>query len=293
MNPLFLIDPNLIRSIDDVIRLESQFGISQTGRLLGLNPSDYVKLIYENVSLKGHSERKRSAFDEAIFGIKQYSVKGKFSDNPGMSWRNSSNKSKRDGIVDHVVNHDEYDDIDDLELDLKKRSDWSVLADPTVSNFANELKNIFIYSKSLIIVDQYFFDRDRRFDVLKKLIEVGSKSQKCKSIDIVVSLSKYYDEYDEKTGVNARKYATKFNENHSYTKVKYVIANDQGNPRLFHQRCILSNLGGLRLEHGLAVPHSGLEEIECLDLKMHEQKWNLYRNIGAEVSGSIEIPLNY
>lgn len=293
MNPLYLVDPKLINTVDDVIGLESQFGICQTGRLLGLNPSDYVKLIYENVSLDGFQERKLQAFDEAMVGIKQFSVKGRFSDNPGMPWKAASVKSLRDGLVDQVIHYEDYEDIHDLSLDLKKRQDRSKLAEPKVSSFVSELKNIFQHSSSIIIVDPYFRDTDNRFDVLLNLIELGSDSRKPKSIEIIVSLRNYHGYYKEISGKFAESFKSKFNSKHKHTKVTYIIVNDVINPNLLHGRYILSNLGGLRFDRGIATAKLRKEEIDCLSLNLFNEYWSTYRNIAAEVPGSIVIPLNY
>jgi hypothetical protein len=292
MNPVYLVDPTLVKTVDDVFILESQFGISQTGRLLGFNPADYIKYLRENISIESCSELERAAFFEAMSTLKEYSARGRFSDNSGASWNVSSSNSLQKGLVDNIIHSDDYQSLKIVELYLKKRRDRSVLAKPSISGFSAELKNIFRYSKSLIIVDPYFFDTENRLDVLTRLIEIGADEGKLASIDIVVSKTWYFKKYNELTGDFAKEFLSKLSNKFTNIEFKYVIVNVDGHSRLLHARYILSNLGGLKFEHGLSVSSSGEEEIECLDFFMFQDKWKKYRNIGIDIPNSVIIHLN-
>jgi hypothetical protein len=82
-------------------------------------------------------------------------------------------------------------------------------------------------------------------------------------------------------------YAELLDDIKQYVNIHFIIVDDQGMPDVFHERVVLSNLGGMRFDKGFDIKPTRLESISCMHesdyLETHEKYDTLLRNNTKDV----------
>lgn len=225
-----------------------------------------------------HSELQKKRLEDLIVFLKNNKVSRVYDYVGDMSWSDNISAVNRIEQFDHIVSSTPYDNLDVTNIDdffglnYARQKIVARIAGDMISIISRLLKT----SEHIIIVDPYFSDKQRWWNVFISLLRVSANNsyKKNLNIDVVFDGSKENSPTVNYLADKLNRENFVFPENFALAVNFKSLAAREGNERL-HNRYVLSNLAGVCFVHGLDEGE-GTDDVSILSEEVYNKRWEHY-----------------
>ncbi|WP_438918312.1 hypothetical protein ACSX9W_20715 [Kosakonia cowanii] len=225
-----------------------------------------------------HSEIQKKRLEDLIIFLKNNKVSRIYDYVGEMSWLDNISTVNRIEQFDHVVSSTPYDNLDVTNIDdffglnYARQKIVSRIAGDMISIISRLLKT----SEHIIIVDPYFSDKQRWWNVFVSLLRVSANNSYKKSlkIDVVFDGSKENSPTVNYLANKLNRENLVFPDDFELSVTFKSLTSREGNERL-HNRYVLSNLAGVCFMHGLDEGE-GTDDVSILSEDGYNKRWEHY-----------------
>ena len=225
-----------------------------------------------------HSEIQKKRLEDLIIFLKNNKVSRIYDYVGEMSWLDNISTVNRIEQFDHVVSSTPYDNLDVTNIDdffglnYARQKIVSRIAGDMISIISRLLKT----SEHIIIVDPYFSDKQRWWNVFVSLLRVSANNSYKKSlkIDVVFDGSKENSPMVNYLANKLNRENLVFPDDFELSVTFKSLTSREGNERL-HNRYVLSNLAGVCFMHGLDEGE-GTDDVSILSEDGYNKRWEHY-----------------
>ncbi|EKT1261536.1 hypothetical protein QEA29_004510 [Salmonella enterica] len=225
-----------------------------------------------------HSELQKKRLEDLIIFLKTIKVSRVYDYVGELSWLDNVFTVNSIQRFDYVISSIPYEglsvsNIDDFfGLNYPRQKNVNRVAESMISIISCLLKT----SEYIIIVDPYFSDKPRWWNVLVSLLMVSANGSYKKSvkIDIVFDANKDHSPSVNYLAEKLNRENLAFPEGFTVTVKFKSLASREGNERL-HNRYVISNLAGVGFMHGLDEGE-GTDDISILSEEVYNKRWEHY-----------------
>ncbi|MBJ8867049.1 hypothetical protein [Citrobacter koseri] len=225
-----------------------------------------------------HSELQKKRLEDLIIFLNNNKVSRIYDYVGEMSWLDNITTVNRIEQFDHVVSSAPYENLNVTNIDelfglnyARQRIVTRVAVDMT-SIISCLLKT----SEYIIIVDPYFSDKQRWWNVFILLLRVSANNsyKKCLKIDVIFDGSKEHSPTVNYLADKLNRENLVFPANLALSVTFKSLAARAGNEQL-HNRYVLSNLAGVCFMHGLDEGE-GTDDVSILSEEGYNKRWEHY-----------------
>lgn len=236
-------------------------------------------MVYEACNSCGDVERKK--IEESLSRIDAKLLTSGRDYDPNLSWlTNAENQHVLKSFRAIISNSNPRATPEVLISDdlVENTSLWKVSRELCVSRKASEIcacvSRLLQASTEILFVDPHFRPNEKRYrNMLEKLIEVamlGSRKPTRLEYHVNAELSQVYFQAECKSQIAPILPAG--------TEIVFVRWEQRDGGEALHPRYILTDIGGVRIEHGLDEGESGeTTDISLLDYPLYLQRWSDYQ----------------
>lgn len=237
------------------------------------NKKRLLELLNDN-----HSELQKKRLEDLIIFLNNNKVSRTYDYVGEMSWLDNITAVNRIEQFDHVVSSTPYENLSVTNIDeffglnyARQRIVTRVAADMT-SIISCLLKT----SEYIIIVDPYFSDKKRWWNVFISLLRVSANNsyKKFLKIDVVFDGSKEHSPTVNYLADKLNRENLVFPTNLALSVTFKSLSARAGNEQL-HNRYVLSNLAGVCFMHGLDEGE-GTDDVSILSEEVYNKRWENY-----------------
>ena len=225
-----------------------------------------------------HSELQKKRLEDLIIFLNNNKVSRTYDYIGEMSWLDNITAVNRIEQFDHVVSSTPYENLNVTNIDelfglnyARQRIVTRVAAD-MISIISCLLRT----SEHIIIVDPYFSDKQRWWNVFISLLRVSANNsyKKLLKIDVVFDGSKEHSPTVNYLADKLNRENLVFSANLALSVTFKSLAARAGNEQL-HNRYVLSNLAGVCFMHGLDEGE-GTDDVSILSEEGYNKRWEHY-----------------
>jgi hypothetical protein len=274
----FALDPGVLSNWQSFRFFIDQFGVHH-GRMISRYPGKWKKMVYEKAAACGDIERKR--IEAALQTIDSKLIRKERPYEPLHPWLTNA-------IAEH--GRDPFRAV--ISRDFPTASDYFLAADEinentlywrvqredrcqrTAVNLAEKLKPLLLVSDEILFVDPHFDPSASRYR--RPLSEFFRTILQRTSLPASI-------EYHISAKIKSGHFA-----NHCIPEVQRILPSSlsmhifrwqqQSQGDTLHPRYLLTERGGIRIEHGLDESNNSSEttDISLLDVSLYNERWNDY-----------------
>lgn len=225
-----------------------------------------------------HSELQKKRLEDLIIFLNKNKVSRVYDYVGEVSWLDNISAVNRIEQFDHIVSSTPYDNLNVTNIDDFFGLNYS--RQKIVARVAADMTSIISCllktSEHIIIVDPYFSDKQRWWNVFISLLRVSANNSYKKSlnIDVVFDGSKENSPTVNYLADKLNREKFIFPENFALAVKFKSLAAREGNERL-HNRYVLSNLAGVCFMHGLDEGE-GTDDVSILSEEVYNKRWEHY-----------------
>jgi len=271
----YALDPNVLTNWDSFRYFVEKFSVSQ-GRIISQYPKKWKRMVYEACS--GCRDIERSRIEQRLAGIDDRLFRTEAPFNPSLSWfTNAENNHNLFRAVISTTNPKRHENVllaDEMsEGDLLWNVDREMPVKRTATDLANSAGRLLEHAKEILFIDPYFKPTELRYrNTLKAFLGKVPEPGKLVRIEYHVSnklLPKYFSDSLQE---NLPRILSR---NVTITFIRWLEA-DGGDS--IHPRYILTDRGGIRIEHGLdEEPGGPTADVSLLDTSLFKARWDDYQ----------------
>lgn len=279
----YALEPELLNNWKDFRYFIEKFGVSN-GRLISRYPSSWKKLVYEAAQQCPPMEKKR--IEEKLKQLENRVLVSRISEwNEDLNWISNTieEHSKRPfhAIIarENLNNHKQIlvaDEVDEEHPLMQSPTNFAVVR--TAEEMARCVRDLLRLSRKIMFIDPYFSPSSKRHlrplaEFLKIIDETVAKSS-TKTVEIFYHTTIFQQEQSFKKQCKSK--LTKIiPKNLSLGIVRW-------NRKEFHNRYILTDIGGVSFETGLDDNNFGAgtekDDVNVLGEERYQELWQQYSN---------------
>ncbi|MFP5845364.1 hypothetical protein [Salmonella sp. 741265052_HSA] len=225
-----------------------------------------------------HTEIQKKRLEDLIVFLKDNKVSRTYDYVGELSWLDNISAINRIERFDHVVSSISCEDLRVSSIDDIFGFNYPLqrIVARVAENITSTIECLLKTSEYIIIVDPYFSDKPRWWNVLVSLLMVSANSSYKKSvkIDIVFDANKDHSPSVNYLAEKLNRENLAFPEGFTVTVKFKSLASREGNERL-HNRYVISNLAGVGFMHGLDEGE-GTDDISILSKEVYNKRWEDY-----------------
>jgi len=271
----YALDPNVLNTWQSFRYLIENFGVSE-GRIISQYPKKWKRMVYEACSACKDVELSR--IEQRLADIDDKLLKCACPFDPALPWFTNAEKC-RDSFraVISGANPNRHDNVliaDDIQCNEPL---WGVPREKPVERVAGTMAacaaKLLAHAREILFVDPHFDPAKSRYrNTLKAFLEKVTDPSRVKRIEYHVANSlpdEYFQqEYTEKVSRLLRLGIT----------VRFIRWQEADGGDSLHPRYILTELGGIRFEHGLdEEPGGPTVDVSLLDAALYKKRWKDYQ----------------
>jgi hypothetical protein len=286
----YALDPSVLTSWQSFRYFFESFGVSE-GRLISQYPKKWKRLVYEACSDCKDIERLRIEQRLADIDEKLFKCGAPF--DPAVPWfvNAEANRSAFCAVISSA-NPNRHDNV--LVADDIQRNDphWNVPREKPIERNAAAMADctakLLAHAREILFVDPHFDPAKSRYrNTLKAFLEKVPDPAKVKRIEYHLSnrlsWQFFQQEYTERVSRLLRQGVT----------VTFIRWQEAGGGDSLHPRYILTDLGGIRFEHGLdEEPDGPTVDVSLLDRNLYNARWKDYQRETSTFSFVDELEVN-
>ncbi|ENF3344125.1 hypothetical protein UL346_004323 [Escherichia coli] len=225
-----------------------------------------------------HSELQKKRLEDLIIFLKNNKVSRVYDYVGDMSWSDNISAVNRIEQFDHVVSSTPCDNLDVTNIDdffglnYARQKIVARIAEDMISIISRLLKT----SEHIIIVDPYFSDKQRWWNVFISLLSVSANNSYKKNlkIDVISDGSKENSPTVNYLANKLNRENLVFPDDFKLSVTFKSLTSREGNERL-HNRYVLSNVAGVCFMHGLDEGE-GTDDVSILSKEGYNKRWEHY-----------------
>ena len=271
MNEEIALDPEIGRYIDRLENIRGKVGF-YNGRFISRFPKGWFKRAIEYAK-HGLTDDKAKRAEDLLRKLKDEALLPSWRHyNDEESWH--ANVTASAPPFDMRISATPVRDF--LTATEVDEEDWKGgqgedLPIATVKNLLNALKPLLTQSRRLYLIDPYFHPTSNRSKELFISALGMAFGARCVSMTIIRNQKDWMPWAELRSHLQAIMNVPAFRGK----ELRFCVARDLGTQFVLHDRCIMSEKGGLTLDNGLQTKPS-LFTLAYLDRTRHEQRWKRY-----------------
>ncbi|HAM50980.1 MAG TPA: hypothetical protein DCP92_09945 [Nitrospiraceae bacterium] len=281
----FALDPGILSNFHSVRYFLEKFGVHR-GRLIARFPRKWKKMVYEACAACRDVERKK--IEESLINADVKFVSSSRDYDGNLSWLNNAEDQhtlkpfraiitdSNPRAIDAVLIADELTEVTPL---------WNVPREIVVprraTDLARHMRPLLQISSEILFVDPHFNPNERRYqETLKHFVQAIGKNDEVLRIEYHLSA-----EYERAPSTDFFQRACRLQITCLLPvgmRIKFKRWRQIEGGETLHPRYILTDKGGVRVEHGLDEGEDGeTTDISILDLPVYQQRWRDYHESPA------------
>jgi hypothetical protein len=275
----YALDPTALANWQSFRYLFENFGVTK-GRIIAQYPKVWKRMVYDACAGCRDIERTKIVQRLAEIDDKLFRTSAPF--DPELSWlanAEASHNAFRAVISpDNPRRHEKVlttDDISEFEPLWKVEREISVPR--TAQALANCVSKLLEHAREVLFVDPHFDPTKSRYrNTLKAFLEIIPEPGKLKRIEYHVSNRLLTGNFTDSLKEQLPRILSK---DITITFIRWLEADDGDS---LHPRYILTDRGGIRIEHGLDEELNGpTTDVSLLDTDLFKNRWDDYQKYPA------------
>lgn len=270
----FAVDPEALAGWQNFRFLVSHFGVPH-GRLISRFPKEWKRMVYEACSVCPDVEKKKielalERIDAKVFvSGRTYDRSQKWVPNavtshaerPFQAIITTANKAKASGLLD----------VEQLsETEQRWATSRGKTMFRTAANIAEAAETLFHCSSEVLLIDPHYSGTARYGKPLELLIRCACAGTPLKRFEYHLAAKEIPGDFFRGDLEGQRPYL-KIPVGHKLVFVRWRQIDDSEG---MHPRYVLTERGGIRIEHGLDEGEPGdTSDVECLPESIYSQRW--------------------
>lgn len=273
----FAVDPDALAGWHNFRYLVEHFGV-ENGRLISRFPKNWKRMVYEACNSCLPVEKKR--IEEGLRGIEAKLLASGRSYDQSSPWPPNAIRSHAERPFRAIITTPERagsNPLLDVSVLCESTEAWAVPRGVAINRNAKDLgraaQALLNCSREIRLVDPHFSDAARFGRPLTEFIRHACAGRPLRLLEYHLKEDGCTAEAFKSQLLRQQPYMNLSNE----VEIHFIRWNQLDDGDALHPRYILTDLGGLRFEHGLDEGDEGeTTDVECLATAIYRERWQQY-----------------